>query len=81
MGIDRKTFLTCDRCGEQIEVSDTVAMFDISADYPGWARIDGDRALCPVCAPGYELIKARQLVELENYVAGGGPDGERVSKS
>lgn len=70
MGFEIKKFLTCDRCGASVRLDDAAEPFDIPASCPGWQRIDGSRALCPDCAPGYALLQARHKVELEDYVQG-----------
>ena len=69
MGIDKKTFVICDRCGKSIEVDDTVSLFDVSRSHEGWTRANADRILCPECSPGYELLLARHKVELEDYMS------------
>lgn len=69
MGIEKKTFLVCDRCGGRVEVDDAPAMFDVANKHPGWIRV-GSMALCPECSPRYEVMIARHKVEVDDYVNG-----------
>ena len=73
MGIDRKTFMTCNRCGNKIEISEEEAAIGLPGKREGWVLLDGNRALCPQCSPGYELLKARHLVEIDDYLSGRSP--------
>lgn len=70
MGFRTQRTLVCDRCGASIPADDEVtASFEFSRKFPGWEQVAGDRALCPECAPGYDLLIARHKVELEDYIA------------
>lgn len=69
MGLVTRTSLVCDRCGREVPAPAGTRAFDMEGAFPGWRRV-GDRALCPDCAPGYELLAARHRVEAEDYVTG-----------
>lgn len=69
MGIEKKAFLVCDRCGGRIEVDEGSVMFDVVDKHPGWTRVR-DRALCPECSPQYEVMVARHTVEIDDYLNG-----------
>lgn len=69
MGIEKKTFLVCDRCEGRVEVDDAFAMLDVANRHPGWIRV-GSMALCPECSPQYEVMIARHKVEVDDYVNG-----------
>ena len=61
----------CDRCGASVPAkTEKATAFQMAQLFPGWVLADGSRALCPDCAPGYDLLKARHKVELENYLTG-----------
>lgn len=69
MGLVTKKALVCDRCGACIEVGEGFHSLSL-ADLPdGWHAIDHDRVLCAECHPGFELLKARHKVELEDYIS------------
>lgn len=69
MGLVTKKELVCDRCGASIEVDEGFHSLSL-ADLPdGWQRVDHDRVLCPECYPGYDLLKVRHKVELEDYIS------------
>ena len=71
MGFVVQKSLVCDRCGASVPVrDDKVLSSEFGQMFPGWLQVDGNRALCPDCAPGYELLKARHKVETEDYIAG-----------
>lgn len=69
MGIEKKEFLVCDRCGSRVEIDEGCAMFDVAEGHPGWTHV-GDRALCPECSPQYEVMVARHKVEIDDYLNG-----------
>ena len=69
MPLVTKKALVCDRCGATVEVSDSFESMAVDEMPDGWRRIDCDRVLCPECHPGYELLRARHKVELEDYIA------------
>lgn len=70
MGIVTKTIIQCDRCGSSVPVPSGSVPFDVADGMDGWVRVSGDRFLCPECSPGYDLLRARHKVELEDYIAG-----------
>lgn len=47
-----------------------LSSLDFKHDYPGWTQVGRDRALCPDCAPGYDLLLSWHKVELEDYIQG-----------
>lgn len=69
MGLVTKNILVCDRCGASVEACEGFTSLATGEMQDGWHRIDRERVLCPECFPGYELLKARHKVELEDYVA------------
>lgn len=71
MGLVTKKVLECDRCGASVPVPEGAKAFDVADGMPGWARVSGDRFLCPDCSPGYDLLLARHKVELEDYITKG----------
>lgn len=70
MGLVTKKELVCDRCGVSTEVAESFHSLSMDDLPGGWSRIDRDRVLCPECHPGYELLKARHKVELDDYLNG-----------
>lgn len=71
MGYVTRTELVCDRCGESVPSdSSPVLSFELPSRHPGWRMVGSDRALCPACAPGYDLLMARHRVEEEDYITG-----------
>lgn len=71
MGFVTTKTLVCDRCGYSVPATDKMlSSLDFKHDYPGWTQVGRDRALCPDCAPGYDLLLSRHKVELEDYIQG-----------
>ena len=69
MGLVTKKALACDRCGASIEVDEGFHSLSLTDLSDGRQRVDHDRVLCPECYPGYDLLKARHKVELEDYIS------------
>lgn len=72
MGIRSYARLTCDRCGATRDVEgsfSTAASLRLDDKLAPWASV-GERVLCPECARGYEVMRARHSVEEEDYVTG-----------
>lgn len=69
MGIEKKAFLVCDRCGARVEIDAGSVVADVAGRHQGWTRV-GDKALCPECSPQYDVILARHKVEIDDYVNG-----------
>lgn len=71
MGFQVQKTLVCDRCGKSVPVAnEAVPAIEFREKFPGWAMVCGERALCPDCVPGYDLLTARHKVELEDYISG-----------
>lgn len=69
MALVNELRLICDRCGITELAQETDSLYDISRTHPGWISRQ-ERAFCPKCANGLELIEARHKVEIEDYIAG-----------
>lgn len=64
-----KRALIFDRCGASVEVDDGFHSISM-ADLPeGRHRVGRDRVLRPDGTQGYDLLKARHKVELEDYIS------------
>lgn len=74
MGLETRKYLVCDRCGRSTEVDADATAYDATRDNAGWERTDGDRVLCPDCAPGFDLLLARHKVEIDEYLRGSRPE-------
>lgn len=72
MPVVTKKYLVCDRCGCSIEVDKAFAGSSLEEMPAGWHKICGDRFLCPVCHPDYDLMMARHKVEVEDFFSHNG---------